>query len=155
MKNKILLILCLILVVLVTGCGRKDKYKVIECTRNVESTDEMSTDFKYKIYYEDKYIMRLESTEEITTENKELLNQYKTAYQNVYKAYEGIDYYNHTLEVDNHTLTSKVDIDYSKVDIDKIIDIEGNDDKLYNDDGKFLLKKALSFYKKAGVQCDD
>ena len=151
MMKKILVIMFLIgLCFSVTGC--RNNYKVKTCTRNVEAGENMKTDFTYKIYYKDKYVMLFESTEEIEAAD-DVLNKYKTAYEKVYEEYKGINYYDHKLTLEDGKLISKINIDYRKVDLDKIIELEGNKYNIYKD-GKVVLKKLLSFYKKAGIQCE-
>ena len=151
MKKILILVFFVSLCFLVTGC-RNDNYQVKTCTRNVEAGENMKTDFSYKIYYKGKYVMLFESTEEIEAED-DILNKYKDAYEKVYEEYKGIDYYDHKLTLEDGKLTSKVNIDYRKVDLDKIIELEGNERNIYKD-GKVVLKKLLSFYKKAGIQCE-
>ena len=150
MKKVLLLVFFVSLCFLVTGCH--NDYEVKTCTRNVEAGENMKTNFIYKIYYKGKYVMLYESTEEITADDS-VLNTYKDAYEKVYKEYDGIEYYDHKLTLKDGTLTSKVNIDYRKVDLDKIIELEGNKYNIYKD-GKVVLNKLLSFYKKAGIQCE-
>ncbi len=154
MKNKIILCLSVILMLLVftTACS-KNNYKVVKCTRDVDSQEGLDADMNYYLYYEGKYIKKMTSTERITFNDEKTLKVYKDAYKKSYAPYDDIKYYNHTIKQEGKTLISKVEINYDKVDIDKIIEIEGEDDNIYKK-GKVPLKKAINFYKKAGIRCD-
>ena len=46
-----------------------------------------------------------------------------------------------------------LNINYEKVDIDKIIEIEGDDAKMFKD-GKAKLKPWLTYAKKFGTTCE-
>ena len=164
MKRNILLIISICLLCIITsGCG-KDDYKVVNCTREVEATESFKTDMKYKLYYEDNYVMEMHSVEKITAEDS-VLNQYKEAYEKSYSKYKGLEYYDYNINIKNGTLTSKVDIDYTKIDMDKLLEIdgpvelkeEGSDKKTkYNvyKDGKVLLDESIKLYERLGAKCD-
>ena len=145
------MIICL--VTLITACGKEDNYKVVKCVRNVEATKDLAVDANYYLYYEGDYIKKMQSKEVIKASNKTILNTYKQGYEKSYAAYKDIDYYDNKITIDGNTLTSEVNIDYTKVDINKLIELEGEKDNIY-EDGKVSLKKALDLYEEAGLQCD-
>ncbi len=171
MKKCILLVICICLLCFVTtACGSsnnkskvKSGYKVMNCTRLVENSEISKTDMNYELYYKGNYVMEMHSVEKITAE-EEILNKYKTAYENSYSKYKDLKYYNHKLEIKDDTLISTVDIDYTKIDMDKLEQLEssvelkeeGNDKKtkysVYKD-GKVLLDKVKDLYEKLGANC--
>lgn len=164
MKKNILLIIGICLVCIITsGCGKD--YKVVNCTREVDATESFKTDMKYKIYYEDNYVMEMHSVEKITSPDTDVLNKYKEAYEKSYAKYKGLEYYDYNISVEDDTLTSKVDIDYTNIDMDKLLEIdgpvelkeEGSDKKIkYNvyKDGKVLLDESIKLYERLGAKCD-
>lgn len=153
MKKKMMMLLVICLVVLVTACDKEDNYKVVKCVRNVEATSDLEVEANYYLYYEGDYIKKMESKEVVKASTKSILNTYKSAYEKSYSPYKDIEYYDNKITIDGNTLTSEVNIDYTKVDIDKLIELEGEKDNIY-EDGKVSLKKALDLYDEAGLQCD-
>lgn len=169
MKKSKLLIIALSIFIL-TGCSSKEKessseittyntngFSKITCVRNaVVEDNDTEVSINYEIYYdEDEYIQILNSKEEITSTNKELLDQYETAYKNIYKAYEEIKYYENEIVREDNKLTSTTSINYGKVDMEKIMEIEGEEDNVTVENGKIKLSDWKSFAKKYGTTCSN
>ena len=55
---------------------------------------------------------------------------------------------------DNDSVTYNIDIDYEKVDVKKIIELEGEEDNIF-DNNKAKLSKYLEFSKKLGITCSE
>ena len=141
---------------MMTGCEDTSNYQVIKCTKQATLSDSSTTaDLEYQIYYEGDYVKKTISTEMITSSNDNTLEEYKKSYENVFKKYEGIKYYDNTVTMSGNTVTSKTIINYDKVDSKKIIEIEGDDGNIFEDDGKVKLDTLLQVYKKYGSNCDD
>ena len=162
MKKKSLCLLFILTIILISGCGKdsfeekmekKDNEKVLKCTRKVSNEDNFSTDIKYSIYYDGDYVTKTVSIEKVTSEDKDTLKQYKEAYEKVFSVYKDIDYYDNKVEQNGNTVSSTTVVDYTKVDTSKIIEIEGKEDNIFEDDGKVKKDTLVSFYKKYGVTC--
>lgn len=164
--TKILFII--VFVLLVTGCGtNKDKtsfdgkydisgLKHSTCTRDAYTDDSDTTvKINYNLYSDnDGYLQILNSKEEITSTNSNVLDQYEEAYKSIYKIYDGIEYYDNEVVRTNNKVTSTTYIHYGKVDMDKIMSIEGEEDNVKVVDGKIKLSDWKSFAKKYGTTCN-
>lgn len=158
MKQKIFLILIVLLLVLVSGCHKNNldtaTLKVINCKRLATTTSNAEASLKYKIYYAGKYLKILHATEKITSTDKTTLDTYEKAYKNIYKNYSGLKYYDNTVVRSTDSVTSDTVINYGKIDTKKLLAIEGSDGNVIKN-GKVLLADWLKFAKKYGATCDD
>lgn len=151
MKKKCKIVLLIIIAIFtVTGCGSKEK--VINCKRNATATD-IKANLKYKVYYKGKYVTKISSTEKISSDKKEKLDEYENAYKSIFKAYDGLKYYDNKVIRDKNSVTSKTIINYEKIDTNKLIEIEGEEDNVIKN-GKVKLTTWMSFAKKLGTTCD-
>lgn len=162
MKKNILSLFLIFAIVLISGCDKakleekvekEDNEEVLHCKRTVTEQEDISTDIKYSIYYDGDYVTKTVSIEKVTSKNKDTLKQYKEAYENVFSNYKDIDYYENEVEQKGNTVSSVTVVDYRKVDVDKIIEIEGKEDNIFEDDGKVKKDTLVSFYKKYGITC--
>ena len=148
----------IMILILCSSCGKDETIEekngnVLHCTRKVTAQDNMTTDIKYSIYYDGEYVTKTVAIEKITSDDKELLQQYKEAYEKVFSNYKNIDYYENKVEKNGNTVSSTTVVDYQKVDVNKIIEIEGSDDNIFEEDGRVKKDKLVIFYKKYGVTC--
>ena len=162
MKKICISLFLIVTIILITGCGKEsleekmekeDNEEVLHCTRNVTAQDNITTDIKYSIYYDGDYVTKTVSIEKVTSSDKNILKTYKEAYEKVFSNYKGIDYYDNKVEQKGNTVSSITVVNYKKVDVDKIIEIEGKEDNIFDDDGKVKKDTLVSFYKKYGVTC--
>ena len=163
----------LVSVCLVTGCEEKKenstdntsngKIKSVEditsksgtlnCTR--EATVEGGTGkFTYIIKYKGDNLTSIYSEESITSEDSAVLKEYEDAYNNIDSNYEGIDNYICTVKKTGDTVVHVIDIDYEKVDIKKIVEIEGEEDNIF-ENNKPKLSKYFELIKKMGITCSE
>ena len=155
-----ILSLAIVLTLICTGCEEEKKvakesnYNVLHCTRKSTTQDNLTTSLKYSIYYDNLYVTKTVSVEKVTSSSDDLLEKYKTAYENVFANYKGIPYYNNTVEKVGDTVTSTTIIDYEHLDYKKILEIEGEDGNIFESDGKVKKKTLVSLYKKYGAKCE-
>ena len=133
-------------------CGCSNKNLVHEhCIRNGTGNG-FSTDLEYDIYYQDDILVKLESYESVLSEDKDILDTYYDAYHNIHNQYKDLDYYETKLERNDYSVTSTMIIEYNKIDIDKLIQIEGEEDNIFENKIP-LASKWKSFAKKVGTSC--
>ncbi len=162
MKKISISLLIIFVIVFTAGCGKdsfeekmkkKDNEKVLHCTRKVSNEENFNANIKYSIYYDGDYVTKTVSIEKVTSNDEETLKQYKEAYERVFSNYKDIDYYDNKVEQNGSTVSSITVVDYTKVDVNKIIEIEGKEDNIFDEDGKVRKDTLVSFYKKYGVTC--
>ena len=126
---------------------------VKHCSRQAE-VEGATMLMSYDIYYEGDYVTIIKSLEGITSDDQSLLDTYEEAWKKIYSQYEGIDYYDNQVIRDDNSVICDTEINYVKTDISKIIEIEGEEDNIF-ENGKVKLSTWLNFAKKLGVTCED
>ena len=157
MKKK-LLILGIIALVLITGCGQGSKDITIKkekmvCTRT-GNMNNLEMDFNYEVYYEGNNVNKVQTTEKITSEDTSVLEQSKQQIENLYSNFDNIENYNYNVVIEGNTLTSTTDINYEKIDIDELLEIDSSISQLLNDDNKIDLEKITQVYEQTGATCE-
>ena len=139
MKKFSICLLLVLSVILLSGCGREsildkvekeDNEKVLKCTRKTTEQDNLTTSFKYSIYYAGEYVTKTVAIEKVTSEDDDILKTYKEAYEKVFSNYKDIDYYDNEVKKEGNTVSTTTVVDYRKVDVNKIIEIEGKEDNI-------------------------
>lgn len=157
MKKK-LLILGIIALVLITGCGQGSKDITVKeekmvCTRTANMNN-LEMDFNYEVYYEGNNVNKVQTTEKITSEDTSVLEQSKQQIENLYSNFDNIENYNYNVVIEGNTLTSTTDINYEKIDIDELLEIDSSISQLLNDDNKIDLEKITQVYEQTGATCE-
>ena len=96
----------------------------------------------------------MHSLEKVISTAQEDLDEYETAYQKIYKNYEGLKYYDNKITRTENSVTSDTTINYEKINIEKLIEIEGEEDNVI-ENGKVKLKSWLDFAEKFGTNCEE
>ena len=146
----------LVMVLLLAGCGSNSSVSsdgVKKCTRTGTVTNG-STEMNYEVYYKGEYVILLHSTEKIISDSSSVLDTYEEAYKNIFKQYEGLEYYDNKITRSSNSVTNEITINYEKIDMGKLLDIEGEEDNVI-ENGKVKLDTWLSFAKKYGVTCEE
>ena len=146
----------LVIILLLAGCGSNSSVSsdgVKKCTRTGTVTNG-STEMNYEVYYKGEYVVLLHSTEKIISDSSSVLDTYEEAYKNIFKQYEGLEYYDNKITRSSNSVTNEITINYEKIDMGKLLDIEGEEDNVI-ENGKVKLDTWLSFAKKYGVTCED
>ena len=152
MKKSLMIILLLLLIPIVSGCGNSKEVHE-HCTRSATAGEDVDVNLSYELYYEGDVLNRLESTEQIVSKNKESLDTYENAYKDIHKNYNGLKYFETSVERKDDSVTSKMIIKYDKIDIDKLIEIEGEEDNIFENKVPKVTKwKELA--KKLGTKCE-
>ena len=161
MKKSSLVFIVIFLLMVCVGCedkkvsepiAKEDK-NVLHCTRVAAGQDGVSTSLNYSIYYDDLYVTKTVSIEKITSDDENLLEQYKNAYEKVFEPYQDIRYYDNTVTKNGNTVTCTTVIDYEHVNTNKILEIEGEDGNIFESDGRVKKKTLVTLYKKYGAKC--
>lgn len=154
MKKKILmliiiLIILLSLVVLLITSGHKSgKMKCVYTS----TSDVIETSSIYLITYKNNIVNNLETREVIVSNDKNMLDEYKTALELVYSEYNGLEYYDNSVTLKNNKLTTITKVNYEKLDINKFISIDKNNKDLFTNN-QVKLSTLKKIYKKNGAKC--
>jgi uncharacterized lipoprotein YehR (DUF1307 family) len=154
MKKKILmliiiLIILLSLVVLLITSGHKSgKMKCVYTS----TSDVIETSSIYLITYKNNIVNNLETREVIVSNDKNMLDEYKTALELVYSEYNGLEYYDNSVTLKKNKLTTITKVNYEKLDINKFISIDKNNKDLFTNN-QVKLSTLKKIYKKNGAKC--
>lgn len=155
MKKISITIILVLILILSVGCEKKDKdLKVINCKIDSVPADSIKVKRTYKIYYKKKLVKRTESEDIITSDDKDLIKKYSTAYQSLANRYQDINDYDFTVKTKKDKVIVRINIDYDKVDVDKILEIEGKDDNIFTGK-KVYLDKLLKWTEEHGITCEE
>ena len=174
-KNKLLIIL-FALVLIVTGCSKKEEdttktgsdtnttvedktntsdTKILTCT--ADKTDELGSTIEavYKVTYKDEYVDLIETEEKVTSDNSQVLDYYKEAIESIYLPYKDLDHYDYNVIQKDNQVISTTKIDYSSIDTDKMIEINSAMKSLIKD-GKIKVSDVKSLYESSqvGATCE-
>ena len=143
MKKTILL--GIILLIFVTGCGTTKEEKMV-CTRTA-TMNGMELDFRYEVYYQGNNVNKVKTREKVKSESdvtlKNLESQAKTLYSNFDKI----------KTIEDNTLISTTNINYQKINIDELLKIDSSINQLLNDNNKIDLEKITKVYEQTGATC--
>ena len=154
--------LLIVILIMCSGCEeeknseltKKKNENALYCTKETSAKDNMSTSLKYTIYYKGEYVTRTVSIEKVISDDNNILEKYKTAYENVFKAYQNIDYYDNKVEKLGNSVTSTTVINYEKVDTKRLLEIEGEEGNVFDSNGKVKKDTLVNLYKKYGAKCE-
>lgn len=171
-KISSLLLIFIIVLVFITGCDSNKNDDSTDDSKKVSSADELSSDegllhctrdatveggsgtFNYYISYKGEDLTFLESSESVKSDDQSILDTYEESYRNIDIYYEGIKYYDTKIERTKDSVTYNIKIDYTKVDIKKLIEVEGEEDNIF-ENNKAKLSKYFELVKKLGVTCSE
>ena len=165
MKKISSILVLLVLLLLITGCDDNKSDKVISNGKKVNTskmehkhcTSEGSMDngevsFEYDIYYTGDKLNIVKSVTKIKSNSTNTLDTYEKAYKDIYKNYEGLDYYDTSVDRTDTGIVNTITINYDKIDIDKLISIEGEEDNVFENKVP-KVEKWLELSKKFGAKC--
>lgn len=156
-SNCIKFLVLILLIGICTGCGTgtvKSADGVYKCSRK-GTLDNGASQLNYELYYEGDYLTILHSTEKVYSSDEEVLDTFEEAYNNIFKAYEGLEYYDAMVTREEGVVTTDIVINYAKIDTSSLLEIEGEEDNVIDKDGKVRVKTWLNFAKQYGVTCDN
>lgn len=145
MKKTMFLLLVLFLS---TGCS---KQKLLTCTNDIITENDVSMSAEYKIYYKGSYVTLVKSTEKIVTDDKTLLETYKKNLEESYSPYNKLNYYVNSISIEDNTLISSTTINYQKIDFAKLKKLD-KDNSLIKE-GKVKLADLQTLYEDNGATC--
>lgn len=164
MKKIISLCFVILCLFLLTGCEeensktakvKKEKgEEILKCTRTAVGMNNATASLNYTIYYKGDYVTKTVSIEKVKSDDSSVLDQYESSYKKIFANYKDIDYYDNTVDRTSDSVTSTTVINYEKVDTAKILELEGEDGNIYEEDGRVKKETLTDFFKKYGAKCE-
>lgn len=174
-KISSILLILVIAVILVTGCQTKkrevvngipqegskvksvddlsQKTGILHCTRK-GTVDGGSGTFNYYVTYQGDEITFINSVESVESDDPAVLKQYEDSYKKIDSYYVDIDHYDAKIDSFNNTVTHTVNIDYKQINIKKLVELEGEEDNIF-ENNKAKLSKYFTLAKKLGITCSE
>lgn len=165
MKKIAMIISLFLIIILLCGCESKGEEVVINgktvntskmehkhCTR--EGTIENGeVKLEYDLYYTNDVLNVLKSKEEVISSDEEILSIYEEAYKKIHENYKDLDNYDTKVTRGDTKVISYMDINYDEIDIDELIEIEGEEDNIFENKIP-KVDKWLELAKKFGTTCE-
>ena len=157
------LVIVLISLLFLAGC---EENNVVEIDGEKVNTKEMvhehcsrqgtleggEVSLNYDIYYTGEILNIVRSIEKVSSTDSSILDDYEQAYKDIHAHYKNIKNYETEVIRTDDSVTSTILINYDKIDIQALIDLEGEEDNVFeNKVPKVELWK--SFAKKLGTTC--
>ena len=152
MKYCKLLVLVLVIFLLV-GCAKEEKYKTCKIVSDEKDSGYTST-ITYDIYSKGKIISKVEQSEEIISDKKEIIDFYQKEYNSMYKKYnKTYGGYTYDINISNNKLTCNVMIDYKKFNRGKYIEDNTGLKKFVDKNNYFTKDGIIKMYQNLGANC--
>ena len=167
--KKISIILLVLSLFIVAGCEKEKDTKTNKITSNGTTVDTSKMEHKhctrqakmtggdvslnYDLYYTGDVLNILKSEEKVISSSDEILDTYEEAYKKIAAKYDGIEYYDANVIRGDTTVTNSVTINYDNIDVDKIINIEGSEDNIF-ENKVAKVEKWLALAKRFGTKCE-
>ena len=149
MKKTILL--GIILLIFVTGCGTTKEEKMV-CTRTA-TMNGMELDFRYEVYYQGNNVNKVKTREKVKSESDVTLKNLESQAKTLYSNFDKIKNYNYSVTIEDNTLISTTNINYQKINIDELLKIDSSINQLLNDNNKIDIEKITKVYEQTGATC--
>ena len=151
MKKKVVISIVMIITIFCcTACNQETG--TMTCTMSSYPTDGITLLSTYTAEYKNNIVRTLETTEQVTAEDKDNLEVYEERIQVLYQGYQVIDYYQNKTEIKGNTLTSTTNINYEKVDTDKLIEVDSDNGGIIKN-GKVNIDDLREMYEQNGCNC--
>lgn len=143
----------IILVLLITGCGKQE---YIKCTIDINNIEENYVlNGTYKVYYDNKYVTKIEKKETYSSSKEEILDYFEEKENLEYKRlsdfYGGYEY---NIKRDTEAVKINSNINMKLIDAKKMV--KNNDlDKDYVINNKLTITGAKYLYLSKGAVCED
>ncbi len=121
MKKFLKLVVVLLVITVLCGCGTKEEEKIIKCTssqKNLANGYEIKSE--YNIYAKGDVVKSVKTKEVVTSDQESILNTFETTLNSTYSTYSK-EYggYKYEIVKNGNTVTSNVEIDYSVMNLAK------------------------------------
>jgi len=150
----VFLFLFLFLMVMTFGCSNEKKSKqVMICNLNSNNKNASITSV-YKVFYKNNIVESVELTEEMLSEDEEILNTMlettKNTYYSLNEAYGG---YTYEVNLEDGKIVSYAIIDYSNMNLEKLLKDKQDMSDYVNSDNKLTKEGIQSMYESIGAIC--
>lgn len=149
---KFLLVLLVLLVVTILSVCTS-KLDTAECSFKSNQND-YKIDTKYKIYYKDNIVKKVNINEVITSSKKDKLrefnNSFKSQYERNNRLYRG---YTYKIKNNKDSLVLTINIDYTVFNMKKFIEDNEAMKEYVNKDNKLTLNGIIKMYESSGSVC--
>ncbi len=167
MKRSSIIIVLLLVSLLLLGCSNSkntvvsngkrvnvSKMKHKHCTREGDAGSDIDVSLNYDLYYTGDILNILKAEEKITSKKEDSLSLYEDSYKKIHENYKGLEYYDTSVVRDDKSVTSTIVINYDKINMKKLLEIEGEEDNII-DDNKAKVDKWLELAQKFGTKCKE
>jgi len=136
------------------GTVNTKKMTQMYCTRNAVAKTGIEVNIHYDVFYTGDTLNLIHSFEQVMSADASNLDTYEKAYKGIHEHYEGLEYYDTSVVRGDTAVTSEITINYDKIDVEKLLEIEGEENNIFeNKISKY--SKWLALAKKLGITCEE
>ncbi len=158
MKKFLKLVVVLLVVTILCGCGIKsEEEKIIKC---ISSQNNLANGYEikseYNIYTKGDAVKSVKTKEVVSSEQESILDYFETTLNSTYEKYNK-EYggYKYEIVKDSNAVSADVEIDYSKMDLKKFSDDNTAIKAAMNSNNELTVNGLKTMYKSLGATCED
>ena len=151
MRKYIKFLLVLLVVTILSGCT--SKLDTAECSFKSKQSD-YKIDTKYKIYYKNNIVKKVDIDEVISSSSKDKLEEFSNSFKSQYESNNSM-YGGYTYDIKNSKdkLELSVSIDYTIFDMNKFINNNAAMKDYVNKSNKLTIDGIIKMYEASGSTC--
>lgn len=158
MKKYVKILVLVVALILVVGCGKTvEEKEVIKTCKS--TTNDVANGYKleseYTVYAKGDVVDKVVTTETITSENEETLDYFEEYLEDTYSSIDEVyGGYENDVTNENGKVISKTTIDYNEMDLAKYVEDNTAMKDYVNSDNKMLLEGVINIYESLGAICE-
>lgn len=157
MKKSLKVLVLVIALVVITGCGNnKEKEVVKSCKLNTNDViNGYKLEAEYNIYGKDKVVDKVITVETVISDNDSVLDLFEKTLDKTYSALnEAYGGYTNKLTRKDGKLISETTVDYSFVDLKQYVEYNPILKDFVTSDNKLLISGIEEIYEAMGAVCN-
>lgn len=152
MKKYVKFLLVLLVVTVLSGCT--SKLDTAECSFESKQSD-YKIKSKYKIYYRDNIVEKVDIDEVISSSSKDKLEEFNKSFKSEYDSNNTIyGGYTHNIKINKDKLKLSVSIDYTSFNMKKFIKNNVAMKEYVDKNNRLTLDGAIKMYEAIGSKCN-
>lgn len=150
MKKYVKFLLLILVTIILSGCG--NKLDTAECSFESNQSD-YNIETKYKIYYKDNIVKKVDIDEVITSSSNDKLEEFNKSFKNQFDNNSRYGGYTYDIKANNDNLELHVNIDYTSFNMKKFVSDNLAMKEYVNKDNKLTLDGIIKMYEASGSTC--
>ena len=155
MKKIISFSILTLLIILTVGCSSSNKEQTLKCTLYTKDASQgYELNSSYEVSAKGENALVAKTTEEVTSENKTVLDYFEKTLNETYKAYnDSYGGYDYKVTKEGNKVTSVVTINYDNMNLEQFITDQPTMKSYMTKDNHLKITGLKSMYEQMGATC--